>query len=139
MHTISSEHLSLDDLRAILAKNEQLELSEASRTAVLNCYSYLHNKIGEQGAVHYGINTGFGSLCDIQIEGKDLADLQANLVRSHASGTGDLVPLDVIKIILLLKIQNMSLGYSGVSIEVVDRLVAMYNEGVYLLFISKVH
>lgn len=71
----------------------------------------------------YGITTGFGSLCDISVGYDELAQLQKNLVMSHACGTGERVPSDVVKLILLLKIQSLSYGHSGVQLATVERLI----------------
>ena len=78
----------------------------------------------------YGINTGFGSLCNVKISSDNLSQLQENLVMSHACGTGEFVPKPIIKIMLLLKIQSLSYGYSGVQIETVERLIELYNNDV---------
>jgi histidine ammonia-lyase len=78
----------------------------------------------------YGINTGFGSLCNICISPDDLSQLQENLVKSHACGTGDEVELPIVKLMLLLKIHALSLGKSGVQIATVQRLIDFYNHDV---------
>ncbi|WP_052595215.1 histidine ammonia-lyase [Aureispira sp. CCB-QB1] len=128
MHQISKKWLSIEDLGKLLANKEKLSLSEESQTAIQTCYDFLHQKINATEQSYYGINTGFGSLCNIKIEEKELETLQSNLVRSHACGIGDLVPEEVIQIILLLKIKSLSLGHSAVSLPLVERLVEMYNE-----------
>ena len=78
----------------------------------------------------YGINTGFGSLCNVKISNENLSQLQENLVKSHACGTGEEVPLAIVKLMLLLKIQSLSYGYSGVQLETVERLIAFYNNDI---------
>ena len=78
----------------------------------------------------YGINTGFGSLCNHKISKKELGKLQNNLVLSHACGTGDEVPNEVVKIMLLLKVQSLSYGHSGVQLKTVDRLIEMFNKNI---------
>ena len=82
------------------------------------------------GAV-YGIKTGFGSLCKIEISKEQLKDLQRNLVMSHACGTGDEVSEQIVKLMLLLKIQNLSYGHSGVQLDTVKLLVEFFNKGIY--------
>lgn len=94
---------------------------------------FLEEKIAKAEQPYYGINTGFGSLCDVEISGDDIEQLQYNLVCSHACGTGDIVPDDIVKLMLLLKIINLSGGYSGVRPAVVQLLVDMYNTGIYPL------
>jgi len=78
----------------------------------------------------YGINTGFGSLCNVIISDENLSQLQENLVKSHACGTGDEVPQEIVKIMLLLKIQSLSYGNSGVQLQTVERLVDFYNNDI---------
>jgi histidine ammonia-lyase len=79
----------------------------------------------------YGVNTGFGSLCDTVVSNSELQTLQENLLRSHACGAGEVVDLDIIKIMLLLKIQSLSYGNSGVSLATVDRLISFFNNDIY--------
>lgn len=78
----------------------------------------------------YGITTGFGSLCNISIDKDQLSQLQKNLVMSHACGTGERVPAEIVKLMLLLKIQSLSYGNSGVQLETVQRLVDFFNNDV---------
>lgn len=130
MHQISKEWLSIEHLGKLLSSKEQLALSAESQTAIEVCYDFLHQKINATKQSYYGINTGFGSLCNVKIEADELEELQSNLVRSHACGIGDLVPEAVVQIILLLKIKSLSIGHSAVSLSLVERLLGMYNEGI---------
>ena len=79
----------------------------------------------------YGINTGFGLLASTKIDSSDLKELQRRIILSHASGVGKPFSNDIVKAILLLKINSLSMGYSGVSRELIDALVALYNHQVY--------
>ena len=78
----------------------------------------------------YGINTGFGSLCNVEISKENLTKLQENLIKSHACGTGEEVPSEIVKIMLLLKIQSLSYGHSGVQLATVERLIEFYNNDI---------
>ncbi len=110
--------------------NEQkLELSAAARERILTNRRYLDD-ILSKGETYYGINTGFGSLCNVRIANDELAQLQKNLVESHACGMGAEVPEEIVRWMLMLKIHGLSLGYSGVRLEIVQRLVDFYNHGV---------
>lgn len=109
---------------------EPIALSAESKGKVAHCYQYLQNKVSASEQSFYGINTGFGSLCNVKIEKDELEKLQSNLVQSHAFGIGDLVPLEVVRLMLFLKIQNLSFGYSGVRVETLERMVDMYNANV---------
>ncbi|MDR2979909.1 MAG: histidine ammonia-lyase [Bacteroidales bacterium] len=130
-HTISDEHLSIDIIENILHSHAKLELSEASETAVAKCRTYLDEKMKNSNVPVYGISTGFGSLCNETISLKDLSTLQRNLVISHACGIGDEVPQEIVKIMLLLKIQSLSYGYSGVQVATIQRLIDFFNKGVF--------
>lgn len=126
-HHISPDHLSLEQVREILSKHFELALSTESKARIRHCRDYLEQKLSSNDQLFYGINTGFGSLCDVRISQADLEQLQHNLVVSHAAGMGDAVPQEVLRIILLLKIQSLSYGHSGVREVVVQRLVDFYN------------
>lgn len=91
--------------------------------------SYLDKKLKE-GGIHYGINTGFGSLCSVVVSESELSTLQENLVCSHACGMGDMVPIEIVKWMLLLKIKGLSVGYSGVRPIIVQTLVDFYNNNI---------
>jgi histidine ammonia-lyase len=110
--------------------SEALVISDESRKKVSDCHEYLMEKLNASDKAFYGINTGFGSLCDIRIEPDELVELQHNLIRSHACGVGDTISKDLVKLILLLKIINMSKGYSGVSVNTLNKLVSFYNQDV---------
>lgn len=131
MYSIGLDHLNIDGLKEILKSKDFIQLSDDAKGKVEECYNYLQNKVAESDKSHYGINTGFGSLCDVKIEKEALETLQHNLVKSHAFGVGDLVPTDVIKIMLLLKIKNLSYGFSGISPETLQRLADFYNAELY--------
>ena len=130
-HLISAEHLTIERIGEILAHHEQLELSEETRLRIAHCREYLDKKIEANEKPIYGVTTGFGSLCNVSIGQDHLAHLQINLMMSHACGTGDRVPNEIVKIMLLLKIQSLSYGYSGCKLDTVERLIAFFNNDLY--------
>ena len=127
IHQISSARLSLERIKEIIENGEKLELSPESVEAIVKCRKYLDGKMADIDRPVYGISTGFGSLCNITIPEEDLSQLQYNLVVSHACGTGDTVRPEIVKIMLLLKIQSLSYGHSGTQLLTVQRLVDMFN------------
>lgn len=129
-HYISSAVLDLQVIYDVLKKKKKLELSEEARVNIEKSRDYLDKKIKENNKPIYGINTGFGSLCNVKISQENLTELQENLVMSHACGTGKPVKKQIIKLMLLLKIQSLSYGHSGVALETVQRLIDFYNQGV---------
>lgn len=129
-HHISSERLSIETISSIISENKLLVLSKDAKDKIVACRRYLDEKLKSQDKPIYGINTGFGSLYNIKISNENLTKLQENLVMSHACGTGELVSNDIVKIMLLLKIQSLSYGHSGVQLETVQRLIDFYNNDI---------
>ena len=130
IHQISNRCLSIDRIKEILLKGYTLEISEESAEAITGCRKYLDSKMEDMDRPVYGVTTGFGSLCDITIPEDDLSTLQHNLVMSHACGTGEKVAPEIVRLILLLKIQSLSYGHSGVQLATIQRLVDMFNNDV---------
>lgn len=129
-HYISSEVLHLETLQEIISQHKTIALSEEAKVNIQKCREYLDTKMAGNEKAIYGINTGFGSLYNVKISNENLSQLQSNLVKSHACGTGDEVPSEIVKIMLLLKIQSLSYGHSGVQLQTVERLVDFYNNDV---------
>lgn len=121
--------LGIETLFDIIQNNKLLVLGEDAKNAIIQCRTYL-DKATHQEKIYYGINTGFGSLCNVIIPDHQTADLQTNLILSHACGTGNKVPQEIIKIMLLLKIQSLAQGYSGISLQVIERLIFFYNNNI---------
>ena len=115
-YIISTEDLLIDHVAQIIQDQLKLQLNDEVKNKIVHCRKYLDNKIKGSKALYYGINTGFGSLCNKVISNEDLNQLQKNLVMSHACGMGDEVGHDVVKLMLLLKIKGLSLGHSGVTL-----------------------
>ncbi|MEZ0006527.1 histidine ammonia-lyase [Flavobacterium sp. 28YEA47A] len=130
-HYISGELLSLENLEEIISHNKTLALSEEAKVNIQKCRDYLDKKMESHEEPIYGINTGFGSLYNIKISNENLTKLQENLVKSHACGTGAEVPREIVKMMLLLKIQSLSYGYSGVQLVTVERLIDFYNNDIF--------
>ncbi|WP_159779461.1 histidine ammonia-lyase [Flavobacterium sp. 9AF] len=130
IHYISSDLLSINQIETIVLQDMKLELSEEARANIVKCRMYLDDKLKSNEKPIYGINTGFGSLCNVKISNENLSKLQENLVKSHACGTGEEVPHEIVKIMLLLKIQSLSYGHSGVQLETVERLIDFYNHNI---------
>ena len=131
IHKISAEHLSIERIGEIVYGGYQIQLSSDAQKRIVECRKYLDRKIEETTSPIYGVTTGFGSLCNVSIGPDYLAQLQINLMMSHACGTGDRVPNDIVKIMLLLKIQSLSYGFSGCQLVTVNRLIDFFNNDVY--------
>lgn len=131
IHKISAEHLSIERIGEIVYGGYKIELSDDAHKRIVDCREYLDRKIAESTTPIYGVTTGFGSLCNVSIGSDYLAQLQINLMMSHACGTGDRVPNDIVKIMLLLKIQSLSYGFSGCQLDTVNRLIDFFNNEIY--------
>lgn len=131
IHKISADHLSVERVGEIVYNNYKIELSGDARKRIERCRKYLDEKIASSTEPVYGVTTGFGSLCRVSISKDQLKTLQINLIKSHACGTGERVPNEIVKIILLLKVQSLSYGYSGCKLDTVQRLVDFFNNDIY--------
>lgn len=129
--TINRKWLRLEEIEVILTTPTQLQLDDETRKEIQKCRDFLDSKIGNSSDLIYGVNTGFGSLCNTAISSEDLSTLQSNLVRSHACGMGEMVPLEIVKRMLLLKIIGLSHGKSGVQVETVERLIYFFNNNIF--------
>jgi histidine ammonia-lyase len=127
--TLQPGSLTLSDLRAVWQSAGALSLAPEAYQAIETSAATVQ-AIVAKGDPAYGINTGFGILAKRHIPQAQLAQLQQNLILSHAVGTGELLPDHVVRLILLTKIGSLARGYSGVRPLIVDTLVALYNAGI---------
>ncbi|WP_254245032.1 histidine ammonia-lyase [Hymenobacter sp. BRD67] len=124
--------LTLPELAAALQSRDALHLPAEAETRIQACYDYLHQRLAAApDQPIYGINTGFGSLYNVSIPAEARAQLQVNLVMSHACGSGPEVPADLVRRMLLLKAQSLSYGHSGVQVATVKRLLDFFNRDVW--------
>lgn len=131
VYHIENQHLNFEELEQILVLGMKVELGKSTKQAILNCRTFLDEKIEKSKELIYGINTGFGSLCNTAISKEDLQQLQRNLVLSHSCGMGEEVPHEIVKRMLLLKVLGLSKGNSGVQLETVERLLFYFNENIF--------
>jgi histidine ammonia-lyase len=122
--------LTLKDLRALIDQPRPIALDPASHGAIDRSAAVVQAVI-DRGETAYGINTGFGALARTRIKNDQLTELQRRLVLSHAAGTGDPLPDPIVRAILILKINGLARGFSGIRRSVIDALVALVNAEVY--------
>lgn len=127
---INDDFLSIDIIEEVLSSRNKIKLSESSIDKIQKCRNYLDEKIAISKEPIYGINTGFGALCNKKISENDLEKLQQNLVMSHACGVGEEINPKLVKIMLFLKIKALSYGKSAVSLDTVERLIYFYNNDI---------
>jgi histidine ammonia-lyase len=127
---IDSTSLDLSKIQEIISSDKKIALSESAIQKIEKCRVYLDAKTKSISKPIYGINTGFGALYNVKIDDNNLQKLQENLVMSHACGTGDEVPKEIVKLMILFKIQALSYGHSGVQLATVNRLIDFYNNDI---------
>ncbi len=128
---LTEKEYTLDQFWQGLQEANRIEISDSVIDIVKKNRAYLQNQLVENNEPIYGINTGFGSLCNIEIQQEELSQLQHNLVMSHACGVGDEVPVDIVRTMLALKINNLTQGYSGVRWELIQGLQNLFNAEIY--------
>ena len=130
MIVLDGSSLTLEQLVAIADDNEPVALAEAARRRVRASRAIVDARArGDEPA--YGINTGFGSFAEVRIAADALETLQLNLLRSHAAGVGDLLPVRTVRTIIALRANVLAKVYSGISLETLDALIALLNAGVH--------
>ena len=122
--------LTLDQLREVYRSPTQLSLDESAIPAINAAEQAVLNVIKENRTV-YGINTGFGLLANTRINVDELELLQRSIVLSHAAGTGDFMQEDTVRLLMLLKINSLARGYSGIRLSVINALIKLFNAQVY--------
>jgi histidine ammonia-lyase len=127
---IDSTSLDLSKIQEIISSEKKIALSESAIQKIEKCRVYLDAKTKSISKPIYGINTGFGALYNVKIDDNNLQKLQENLVMSHACGTGEEVPKEIVKLMILFKIQALSYGHSGVQLATVNRLIDFYNNDI---------
>jgi histidine ammonia-lyase len=127
---IDGNRLTIDDAYAVAVQRRRVGLAPAARARMLRTRKVVEDIVGS-GAVVYGVNTGFGKLSEVAIPNESLAELQLNLVRSHACGVGERMPEREVRAMMLLRANVIAKGFSGSRPELVDVLLAMLNADVY--------
>ncbi|MFM1933037.1 MAG: hypothetical protein RL226_2340 [Bacteroidota bacterium] len=126
-HHIAPVERTIEQLYDVLTQRKPIVLSPEARERIEKCRQYLDARLEKGEDIIYGINTGFGSLCDTTISSEDLGTLQRNLVLSHACGAGPMIPQEIVRWMLLLKARALSFGHSGVQLATVQRLLDLLN------------
>lgn len=124
-------------LAKILYNKEKLELSEFAKSTIQKCRDYLDTYMENHSEPVYGINTGFGALYNTSISEENLEQLQYNLLVSHACGTGEEVPSEIVRLMLALKVISLSYGHSGIRVETAERLLELYNKEILPIVYSQ--
>lgn len=137
IYYIGQRELTIDDLEWIISDNIKVELAPEAKERIQKCRDYLDRKMETQQEPIYGITTGFGSLCERTVTNEDLSILQENLVKSHACSVGEEVMPLIVKLMFLLKAHALSLGYSGVQVATVQRMLDLFNNDILPIVYDK--
>lgn len=129
-YPISTRLIDMEALLKIQKQSTGLFLTPEAKEKINKCRRYLDDKLENSNEHFYGVNTGFGYLQNVAIDKTQIAELQYNLLVSHACGMGDEVPDEIVKWMLFLKVQSLSEGYSGVDLQTVQRLIDFYNHDI---------
>jgi len=130
MITINGDSLTVKQVYDVAVNREQVELSEEAVEKIRKSRDRLVAKL-EEGKPIYGVNTGFGSLLNVSIPQEKIIQLQKNLIRSHSSGVGEPLPDEHVRAIMVVRANNLSKGYSGVRVELVQMVINMLNRGIH--------
>ena len=120
----------LESIKNYLLNTQKIEITQDAKDKIKRSRAVVEKVISD-GKVVYGINTGFGKLSYINIPNDKLEQLQINLLRSHACGIGEPIDTDIVKLMMILKVRNLSEGNSGVSLSVVEKITELYNKEIY--------
>ena len=129
-YAIGSSPLTYDLIEQMLRDGTRLTLSDEARNKIQHCRDFLDRKTDTDTTPIYGVTTGFGSLCNKHISREELSTLQENLVKSHSCSVGTPVDKTIVKLMLLLKAHALSMGFSGVQVETVERILDFYNNDI---------
>lgn len=129
-YAIGSSELTYDLIEQLLNDNVKLTLSNEAVAKIQHCRDYLDSKMEDTSKPIYGVTTGFGSLCNRTISTEDLSTLQENLVKSHSCSIGTPIDGTIVKLMLLLKAHALSMGFSGVQVDTVQRIIDFYNNDI---------
>ncbi len=124
--TLSGRNLTLARLRQAVARREQIAVAPAAWRRIRASRAIV-DRLHDSPEPHYGINTGFGVLAHRRVPSADIEKLQHNLILSHAVGVGDEVPADIVRLMLLLKVNGIAVGLSGVTEQVIEHLIRFHN------------
>jgi len=132
MHEVqlNGENLTIEDVVTVARENTKVMITEEAEKRVKRSRETLE-KLVQKNHVIYGVNTGFGALSNIEISPQEIEQLQSNLIRSHSSGVSPPLNREIVRATMLLRVNTLAKGYSGVRLQTVKKLMKMLNRGVH--------
>lgn len=128
--TINNQLITLTELRHAWLEPVAVDLGDEARRRIAESNELIEDVVAHGDTV-YGVNTGFGQLASVKIGNEDLAQLQENLVRSHSVGVGEDLDDDIVRLVMLMKVIALAEGFSGVRLELVEKLCDLINHNIY--------
>lgn len=128
-HNLSLDFYHLTDLKNLVEKQPSLKLSPEVEAKINAGAQFVHEK-GLEDRYIYGVNTGFGALCETRVEADEMETLQHNLILSHSVGIGDIVTEKISRLVMILKLLTFRTGHTGISMSVVNRLLDFWNNDI---------
>src|SRR6056297_3123793 len=120
----------LERIKKDIIEQKKVTIPAKAKERILKSRAVVE-KVINNGETVYGINTGFGKLSSVNIPNDQLQQLQINLLRSHACGVDDPIDIRIVKMMMMLKVKNLSVGNSGVYLAAVEKIVELYNKKIY--------
>jgi histidine ammonia-lyase len=133
---LDGSSLTFEQVHKVVLENVPVQLSEEGKKQVIRSRKFV-DKMVEEGKIVYGITTGFGKFSDVFIKEEDTAQLQLNLIISHACGVGEPFSKEIVKTMMLLRANSLAKGYSGITLETLELLIEMINRNVIPLIPSQ--
>ncbi|WP_432664122.1 histidine ammonia-lyase [Wukongibacter baidiensis] len=133
---IDGESLTIEDVVKVARENCKIELTDEAVVRINKAREVVDEFVDNEKVV-YGITTGFGKFSDVAISKEETKDLQTNLIMSHACGVGNPLDDDIVRAIMLLRINNLSKGFSGIRLSALKVLMDMVNKGVHPIIPEK--
>ncbi len=130
MITLDGVSLTIDEAARVARGSEQAAICEDAKAAIGRSRAHVEAMV-KSGAAVYGLTTGFGKFSDKRIADEDTAQLQQNLIVSHACGTGEPLPVEAVRAVMLLRLNALASGFSGIRLSTMEALLAMLNQGVH--------
>jgi histidine ammonia-lyase len=128
MITIGQSQLSLNDFAELIFENKQVALDDSAVKKVAENFKFL--KKFSSNKLIYGINTGFGPMAQYKVNEENILQLQYNLIRSHSSGSGNMMPPRLVKALMIARLNSFMQGFSGVHTDVINLLTDLINKNI---------
>lgn len=126
---ITGSNLTLETFIEVVRGNRKVKLDTDAIKRINNATRNIE-KIIKSGRKVYGVNTGFGKLSDVSISPDELSQLQLNLLKSHACGVGEPFSIEIVRGIMLLRVNALSIGFSGIRLEVINQIISYLNNDI---------